>query len=102
MKLLLPILLSAPLLLAACTEHRSITLEPAVTDESQEGPSSVDTCGATGYANLIGQTNPKITVAEGTPYRSYRKGDPVTSDFALKRLNFEYDAKGKLLAVSCG
>ena len=26
----------------------------------------------------------------------------VTSDFSLKRLNFEYDRSGKLLRVTCG
>ena len=41
-------------------------------------------------------------LAEGTPYRTYRSGDPVTSDFSLKRLNFEYDRSGKLLRVTCG
>ena len=40
--------------------------------------------------------------AEGTPYRTYRTGDPVTMDFAPKRLNFEYDRSGKLIRVSCG
>ena len=54
------------------------------------------------YAGLVGQTNPTIKVAEGTPYRTYRAGDPVTSDFSLKRLNFEYDRSGKLLRVTCG
>lgn len=67
-----------------------------------DGSTSVDCCGAAAYAELVGQTNPSIRVAEGTPYRTYRTGDPVTEDFSLKRLNFEYDRAGKLVRVSCG
>ena len=38
---------------------------------------------------------------QGLPVR-YRTGDPVTMDFAPKRLNFEYDRSGKLIRVTCG
>ena len=104
MKAFLPLILSAPLLLAACAEDASTGHEAVLGDEvtNADGTTSVDSCGAAAYAGLVGQTNPSIRVAEGTPYRSYRTGDPVTSDFALKRLNFEYDRSGKLLRVTCG
>ena len=35
-------------------------------------------------------------------YLGPRTGDPVTMDFAPKRLNFEYDRSGKLIRVTCG
>ncbi|RCW88791.1 I78 family peptidase inhibitor [Paracoccus lutimaris] len=103
MKSFMPLILSAPLLLAACADApggRDAVLGEEVTNA--DGTTSVDSCGAAGYAGLVGQTNPTIRVAEGTPYRTYRTGDPVTSDFSLKRLNFEYDRSGKLLRVTCG
>lgn len=105
MKSFLPIVLSAPLLLAACADEAPDGREAVLGAEvvsNADGSASVDTCGAAAYAELVGQTNPTIHVAEGTPYRSYRTGDPVTSDFALKRLNFEYDRSGRLIRVSCG
>ena len=104
MKAFLPLILSAPLLLAACTDDASSGRDAVLGEEvtNADGTTSVDSCGAAAYAGLVGQTNPSIRVAEGTPYRTYRTGDRVTADFSLKRLNFEYDRSGKLLRVSCG
>ena len=103
-KSFLPIVLSAPLLLAACADEAPSGRDAVLGEEvtNADGTTSVDSCGAAAYAGLIGQTNPTIKVAEGTPYRTYRSGDPVTSDFSLKRLNFDYDRSGKLLRVTCG
>lgn len=104
-KLFLPVALAAPLLLAACAEEPESLRDAMLSGEevtNPDGSTSIDSCGAAGYAELVGQTNPTIRVAEGTPYRTYRTGDPVTSDFAPKRLNFEYDRAGKLIRVSCG
>ncbi|HRM74320.1 MAG TPA: I78 family peptidase inhibitor [Paracoccus sp. (in: a-proteobacteria)] len=103
-RFILPIAISAPLLLAACTDDTPSGREAVLGDavSNADGSTSVDSCGAAAYAGLVGQTNPTIRVAEGTPYRTYRTGDPVTSDFALKRLNFEYDRAGKLIRVTCG
>ena len=103
MKPLLPLILAAPLLLAACDS--ATTARDAVLGEevkNADGTASVDTCGASAYLELVGQKNPAIKVSEGTPYRTYREGDAITEDFALKRLNFVYDKTGKLLSVTCG
>lgn len=102
MKPLLSLALIAPLALAACETANAPDGENPLTDASLAADGSVDSCGANRYADLVGQTNPAISVPEGTPYRTYRRGDPITEDFALKRLNFEYDRTGKLLRVSCG
>ena len=104
MKAFLPLILSAPLLLAGCADDAASGRDAVLGEEvtNADGATSVDSCGAATYAELVGQTNPTIRVAEGTPYRTYRTGDPVTSDFALTRLNFEYDRSGKLLRVTCG
>lgn len=107
MKYLLPLMLSAPLFLAACDQADTPRADMSEGTNPLAGASlaadgSVDSCGANRYADLVGQTNPSISVPEGTTYRAYGPGDPVTRDFRLDRINFEYDRGGKLLRVSCG
>lgn len=102
MKSVLPLILIAPLALTACETADAPTGENPLAGAPMAEDGSVDSCGAGRYADLIGQTNPAISVPEGTDYRTYRTGDPVTQDFAPKRLNFEYHRSGELLRVTCG
>lgn len=102
MRLILPLILSGPLLLAACDNAASETSDTSDTDNATSDSAADDSCGAARFAELVGQKNPVLTIPADTPYRTYRTGDPVTMDFAPKRLNFEYDLSGKLIRVSCG
>ncbi|MFC3568997.1 I78 family peptidase inhibitor [Paracoccus sp. TOH] len=96
MKPILPVVMLAPLLAAACVPE-STAPEPAAPPAIAD-----DSCGASRYLPLIGQTGPTISVPANTPYRSYKTGDPVTMDYNPARLNFEHDKTGKLVRVSCG
>lgn len=98
MKKLLCLALAAPLLLVACDENTEETATLAPDAE----PSVTDSCGAERYMELVGQTNPSLSVPEGTLYRTYRTGDPVTQAFAPRRLNFEFDKENRLVRVKCG
>lgn len=95
MKLSLPALVLTPMLLAACLPEEPTTPAPPP-------PAMDDSCGAGSYQALIGQKAPNIVVPANAAYRSYKTGDPVTMDFNPGRLNFEHDATGKLVRVSCG
>lgn len=98
MKTILPVLMLAPLSLGACMPETSapdtvVVVTPGI---------ATDTCGASRYQTLIGQSGPVISVPAHAAYRSYKTGDPVTMDFNPTRLNFEHDKTGKLVRVSCG
>lgn len=95
MKPILPAILMAPLLATACAPPPTTTvIVPVVT--------TGDTCGAARYQSLIGQTGPSLMLPGDAVYRVYKKGDPITMDMQPARLNFETDARGKLLRVTCG
>ncbi|MTH33774.1 hypothetical protein GL279_04105 [Paracoccus limosus] len=95
MKPVLPAILLAPLLLVACAPTPP---SPVVVVELPAG----DSCGASRYQSLIGQTGPALMLPGDAVYRVFKTGDPVTSDFNAARLNFETDKRGKLLHVTCG
>ncbi|RMC34448.1 I78 family peptidase inhibitor [Paracoccus alkanivorans] len=87
-----------PLIVSACvpTPEQEVEVTPPASEMGE------DACGASRYAGLVGETSPSITLPAGTIFRHYRTGDPVTMDLNPMRLNFEYDASGKLVSVSCG
>lgn len=95
MKLVLPAMLMAPLLMSACAQPTNTVIVPVVTTPA-------DTCGAARYQSLVGQTGPALMLPGDALYRVYKTGDPVTADFNAARLNFETDKRGKLLRVTCG
>ncbi|MDO5613062.1 MAG: I78 family peptidase inhibitor [Paracoccus sp. (in: a-proteobacteria)] len=94
---LLP-LIAAPALLAACTVVQPV--EPVVVPVTVT-PAG-DTCNAAAYQAFVGQRSPAVSLPAGTEFRHYRSGDPVTMDNVPTRLNFEYDRRGVLTAVTCG
>lgn len=88
MKLTLAVLLT----LAAC---QTIIPEPEAKAPNQ--------CGASGYANLIGQ--PSSVFASMTfpaPMRIIKDGMAVTLDYLPNRLNFDLDKSEKIQRVWCG
>ncbi|WP_323717482.1 I78 family peptidase inhibitor [Paracoccus aminovorans] len=93
MKPILPVLMLVPLLAAGCVPEPEPETPPVMGEDS---------CGASRYLPLIGQSGVTISVPANVPYRSYKTGDPVTMDFSPSRLNFEHDKTGKLIRVSCG
>lgn len=95
MKPVLPAMLMAPLLLAACAQPTKTVVVPVITTPG-------DTCGAARYKSLVGQTGPALMLPADAVYRISKPGDMVTADLNPARLNFETDARGKLLRVSCG
>lgn len=62
-----------------------------------------DTCGATAYAELIGQD---ATALEKVPIlgmvRVIRPGDMVTQDFRPTRINFVIGTDNSITAIKCG
>lgn len=62
-----------------------------------------DTCGATEFANLIGQdaTALERTMRLGM-VRVIRPGDVVTQDFRPERINFMIDDNETIATINCG
>jgi hypothetical protein len=84
--------ISLLLIMAACT-----ATPPSLT------PMLEDTCGATNYANLIGQSSTALEkVLIVGPVRVIRPGDFVTQDFRPDRINFGIDNTDKLFEITCG
>jgi hypothetical protein len=84
--------LSLLILLAACAPA-SPRLPPMLED----------TCGATDYANLIGQDATALEkVLILGMVRVIRPGDAVTQDFRPGRINFGINNANKVIEVSCG
>jgi len=82
------------LLLAGCGAA------PAV-DGPTPRPAGPDTCNAGAYQNLIGQ-DAVVDLSLPEPKRTYRLGDPVTSDFVPERLNIKLDDTDTIIAIDCG
>ena len=96
MKSILPVVIAAPLLAAACVPDPPAPLveaPPATTEDS---------CNSARYQPLVGQTSPTITVGANVPYRIVREGMPMTMEYAASRLTFTVDQRGKLKSVRCG
>ncbi len=95
--ILIPVTAAFAVVLAGC----AMTETPP--PGSDPGPGA-DTCGSAAWAYLIGQ--PRAS-AEGaglpSPHRIYRRGDPVTMDYAPQRLNVEIDPNsGRVERIACG
>lgn len=58
-----------------------------------------DTCGASAYAQLVGQNIAAVTVPEGT--RTIAPDTAVTQDFRPDRLNIIVDAQGVIQRLEC-
>lgn len=72
---------------------------------AEHGPSEGDegTCGAEGYAGLVGQ--PVDTVETGTLAEAVRilpPGAAMTTDYRLERLNIDTDDEGVITRLWCG
>ncbi len=91
MKLALPLVLCAPLLLAACVEPVP-PLDP--------GP---DACGASGLQYLVGKPG---VILDGMRFsqdvRVIQFGTAVTMDYSATRLNFWLDRRDVIERVTCG
>ncbi|KHA50683.1 MAG: I78 family peptidase inhibitor [Sulfitobacter geojensis] len=72
--------------------------KPAGTAQPASGP---DTCNAAAYQNLIGQ-DAVVDLSLPDPKRTYRLGDPVTTDFNPARLNIKLDDTDTIIAIDCG
>ena len=68
-----------------------------------EKANATDQCGASGYADLIGQ--PSDIFASMTfpaPMRIIKYGMAVTMDYSPTRLNFDLDKSERIQRVWCG
>ena len=100
MKYAVPLMLA--LILAACT---SAPPPPATPDASGATlPSSAnDTCGASMYAELLGQPiNGKGVPGASRLTRHILPGTQVTMDYVAQRMNIEADAGGVIRKINCG
>ncbi len=90
-----PLLLStlAVAALAACAEP--------VTPPPEPLPDG-GTCGAAGYASLVGRPLAAVTLPAELPQRVIRPGEMVTMEFRADRLTIEVDEAGTITAVRCG
>lgn len=87
--------LAALLALSACAA-------PAPTPAPAPAPTE-DTCGAAGFASLVGQdASVLLATTFTTPIRIVRPGDMVTMDFSPARANFEVGADETVTRVYCG
>lgn len=94
MKHALVILVGATLM--ACTT-------PPPPSDPPIPPADKDTCNAAQYAGLVGKpiTDPGVP-ATSRQVRHIRPDSIVTMDFSATRLNFNTDAKGVIVSISCG
>ena len=80
-----------------------IALAGCTVAEPPLPPQLEDTCGATDFADLIGQD---ATVLERRlllgPVRVIRPGDAVTMDFRPDRMNFKIAENETIRAIDCG
>ncbi|MDG3041390.1 I78 family peptidase inhibitor [Roseicyclus marinus] len=64
---------------------------------------SEDTCGASGFQGLVGQTAEIARLLDlDMPLRVIEPGMAVTMDFRPDRINFEIDDEGRIMVVRCG
>ncbi len=84
--------------LAAMVAGCGTTQAPTQRTASSAGP---DTCNAAAYQNLIGQ-DAVVDLSLPEPKRTYRLGDPVTTDFNPARLNIKLDDTDTIVAIDCG
>lgn len=87
--------LMAGLLVAGCNAV------PASNNAPAQRVSGPDTCNAGAYQSLIGQ-DAVVELSLPEPKRSYRLGDPVTTDFNPARLNIKLDDTDTIVAIDCG
>ena len=83
----------AVLLLAGCSAGQA----PQRSTET----AGADTCNAAAYQGLIGQ-DAVVDLSLPEPKRTYRLGDPVTTDFDAARLNIKLDDTDTIIAIDCG
>ena len=80
-----------------------IALAGCTVAEPPLPPQLEDTCGATNFADLIGQD---ATALEKTlllgPVRVIRPGDAVTMDFRPDRINFKIAENETIRTIDCG
>src|SRR5688572_24598194 len=94
--------------LAACgqtTTTTTVTEEPVAeapvaTPATAEEATAQDTCGASGYASMIGTNIAAVTLP--TTVRVIAPDTVVTMDFRADRVNIRTDAQGVITAVDCG
>ena len=80
-----------------------IALAGCTVAEPPLPPQLEDTCGARGYAELIGQDATALErVLLLGAVRVIRPGDAVTMDFRPDRVNFKIDDTETIAGVDCG
>lgn len=72
-----------------------------------EGPMppepSPDACGAASLQSFVGKDEAILAATTfAAPMRILRPGMAVTMEYSPERLNFEIDARGKIVRVFCG
>jgi hypothetical protein len=104
---------AAVLSLAACEtpdpttrdlDHLSRDYQQSVSAQPQneEDATRADTCGASHFANLVGQPAASINRDTLPPRaRIISPGQMVTQDFVAERLNLRIGPDGKVAAVQC-
>jgi hypothetical protein len=100
-------LFALALLTAACGPTSTPAEEPAPAEPvataptTREEATAQDTCGASGYASLVGSNVAAITIPAGLNHRIIAPDTPVTMDFNAERINFLTDANGVITSVEC-
>lgn len=72
----------------------------AVPGCAQEDPLS--SCGASGFAELIGQPFDDVEVVWPERTRVLRPGEVATTDYLPDRLSVELDAEDRIVSLRCG
>lgn len=68
---------------------------------TREEATAQDTCGASGFAGLVGANVAAVTIPAETNHRIVAPDTMVTEDFNPNRVNFITDANGVITAVEC-
>lgn len=87
------VMILAGLLVAGCSTGQS--------PQPNAPKGGADTCNAAAYQSLIGQ-DAVVDLSLPEPKRTFRIGDPVTTDFNAERLNVQLDDTDTIVAITCG
>jgi hypothetical protein len=87
------VMILAGLLVAGCSTGQN--------PQNNAPKGGADTCNAAAYQSLIGQ-DAVVDLSLPEPKRTFRIGDPVTTDFIAERLNVQLDDTDTIVAITCG
>ncbi len=96
----LSLILTAPLLLAACDAPNGPATAPRTAGTKVSNIDRV--CAASQLSSFVGQNVNAVDLSGNDPMRILPPGTPMTMDYNPSRLNVELDEAGTIVRFYCG